>query len=203
MDSTICADIKASVHRAPEALCPRRCYSWNFVVTGANEPYRMENFAVSERPSPVLGKPFLTTPIVAAVCCHWQQPEAWPAREQAVDRWLQQSARFGDRQTRRLATRYRWPDEVPAVPLPLPCRRSLVRIPSEWKQRGNPRRKPELRIIDLWRRNACGGGLPLLWRYAAERMTPHPYLHGEPLPGRRHPVKAASREAGARDARQP
>jgi hypothetical protein len=30
-----------------------------------------------------------------------------------------------------------------------------------------------------------------------------PYLHGEPLPGRRHPVKAASREAGARDARQP
>jgi len=29
------------------------------------------------------------------------------------------------------------------------------------------------------------------------------YLPGEPLPGRRHPVKAASREAGARAARQP
>jgi hypothetical protein len=30
-----------------------------------------------------------------------------------------------------------------------------------------------------------------------------PYQHDEPLPGRRHPVKASSREAGARDARQP
>ena len=30
-----------------------------------------------------------------------------------------------------------------------------------------------------------------------------PYLLAKPLPGRRHPVKAAGREAGARDARQP
>ena len=30
-----------------------------------------------------------------------------------------------------------------------------------------------------------------------------PYLLAKPLPGRRHPVKAASREAGSRDARQP
>jgi hypothetical protein len=31
-------------------------------------------------------------------------------------------------------------------------------------------------------------------------LPTEPYLHDEPLPGRRHPVKAASREAGARHA---
>jgi hypothetical protein len=35
------------------------------------------------------------------------------------------------------------------------------------------------------------------------RRGTSPYLHGEPPLGRRHPVKAASREARARDACQP
>ena len=45
-----------------------------------------------------------------------------------------------------------------------------------WKQRGNPQRKSEIRIIDLRRRNPAGGGVPLLWswqRYAAKRVTPN------------------------------
>jgi hypothetical protein len=54
--------------------------------TDANGPYRMKSQAefweaVSED--------------VAAVRCHWQRPEAYPAREQAVGRWILQSAECG------------------------------------------------------------------------------------------------------------
>jgi hypothetical protein len=47
-----------------------------------------------------------------------------------------------------------WLGRVPAVPLPLPCRRSLARV-HRMKQRGNAQRKSEIRAIDLRRRNAC------------------------------------------------
>jgi hypothetical protein len=65
---------------------------------------------------------------VAVVHCHWRRPEACPECEPAVDRWLRQFAECGDRGAHRWASRCRWSDRVPAVPLPLPCRRSLVRV---------------------------------------------------------------------------
>ena len=43
--------------------------------------------------------------------------------------------------------------------------------------------------------------LPTIPPWEVKRFVPtKSYLHGKPLPGRRHPVKAASREAGARNA---
>ena len=65
-----------------------------------------------------------------------------------------QFAQCGDRGARRWTIRCRWPDRVSAVPLPLPCRRSLARV-HRMKQRGNAQRKSEIRAIDLRRRNAC------------------------------------------------
>jgi hypothetical protein len=61
IDSTIYADIKARrfIGRPDALRCCRR-YSWNFAVTNEIEPIRDENVAASERPGPVLGKPFLT-----------------------------------------------------------------------------------------------------------------------------------------------
>src|SRR6266480_6452604 len=62
IDSTIYADIKARrfIGR-PDALRPcRRCFG-SFAVTGESEPNMIKNVAGLERPSPVLGKPFLTT----------------------------------------------------------------------------------------------------------------------------------------------
>ena len=38
------------------------------------------------------------------------------------------SVHTGDRAARRWAIRSRWPDKAPSVRLPLPCRRSLVRV---------------------------------------------------------------------------
>src|SRR3982075_462415 len=92
----LCRYQGASVHRAPDALRPCRRYSGNFVITGANEPYGLK-CRCFRKTEPSLGG----AAIVAAVRCHWLRPEAWPVREQAVDRWLQQSARFEDREIRR------------------------------------------------------------------------------------------------------
>jgi hypothetical protein len=72
-----------------------------------------------------------------------------------------------------------------------------------WKQCGSPRRKSETPVIDLRRRNACRRRIIPSLELAVirrEARSTSPYLHGKPLPGRRHPVKAASREAGARNA---
>jgi hypothetical protein len=41
---------------------------------------------------------------------------------------MPKSAECGDRAARRWAIRSRWPNKAPSVRLPLPCRRSLVRV---------------------------------------------------------------------------
>src|SRR5207244_12033121 len=65
------------------------------------------------------------------------------AREQAVGRWLRQSAECGDRGARRWAIRCRSPDKALSVPLPLPCRRSLV-----WVRRRSEEHTSELQSPD-------------------------------------------------------
>ena len=46
----------------------------------------------------------------------------------------------------------------------------------------------------------AGGGLSLLWRYAARSAAPFLSRMASPMPGRRHPIKVASQETGANSA---
>jgi hypothetical protein len=94
----------------------------------------------------------------------WLKPQSRTALEGPVNPWLRTIGPFellrlgGSKATagaRERELRSAWPDEVPAVPLPPP----MQTLPSSGsigrKQRGNPRRKSEIPVTDLRRRNAC------------------------------------------------
>jgi hypothetical protein len=115
-----------------------------------------ERVADLDKPKPGFGNAVSNVTIVAVIHCRWRRPtEAYPAREEAVGRWLRQSAECEDRGVRHWAICCRWPDKAPSLAHPLPCRRPLARV--HWmKQSGIRRRKSEIRVIELRRRNACG-----------------------------------------------
>ncbi len=165
---------------------------------------------------PSVGEAVSDDAIVAAVRCHWRRPEAWPARGQAVGRSLLQSAECAGRAVRLCASRCRWPDERFSVPLPPPFQYSLVgshRTKSnEETQSGSWKIALSHDGVEML---ANGGLSPLVQRRPQKGATSlqrihlrkgsaplpnEPCSHGKPLPGRRQPVKAASREAGARNA---